>query len=68
MMYAAEMASGGMIYSHVLRVTLKGGFELEIGFIKHLHDVITNKYNPTPNLHTPDITVTTAHKSLLCLH
>jgi hypothetical protein len=37
------------------------GFGLEIGFTDHLQVVTTNNYNTIANLHTPNITVTTAH-------
>jgi hypothetical protein len=57
MMYAAELASGGMIYIlSCIRVTPDGGFGLEIGFIDHLQVITTNKCNPTANLHIPNIT------------
>jgi hypothetical protein len=36
-------------------------FELVIGLIKHLHNVTTNNYDSLTELHTPKITVTTAH-------
>jgi hypothetical protein len=45
------------------------GFILNIGFIDHLRIVTTSNYNSLTELHTPNITVTTAHtkfsKSLL---
>jgi hypothetical protein len=37
------------------------GFGLEIAFIHHLQVVTTNKYNSLTELHTQNITVTTAH-------
>jgi hypothetical protein len=37
------------------------GFRLVIGFIEHLQNVITNNYDCLTELHTPKITVTTAH-------
>jgi hypothetical protein len=41
--------------------------ELVIGFIEHLQNVTTNNYNSLTELLTPNITVTTAHISLLSL-
>jgi hypothetical protein len=40
---------------------LKTGFELVIGFIEHIQNVTTNNCDSIPELHTPKITVTTAH-------
>jgi hypothetical protein len=37
------------------------GFGLVIGFIEHLQNVTTNNYDSLTELHTPEITVTTAH-------
>jgi hypothetical protein len=37
------------------------GFGLVIGFIEHLQNVNTNNYDSLTELHTPNITVTTAH-------
>jgi hypothetical protein len=36
-------------------------FALDIGFIDHLRIVTTSDYNSLMELHTPNITVTTAH-------
>jgi hypothetical protein len=37
------------------------GFGLVIGFTEHSHNVTTNNYDSLTELHTPSITVTTAH-------
>jgi hypothetical protein len=37
------------------------GFGLYIGFIDHLQVISRNNYNSLTELHTPNITVTTAH-------
>jgi hypothetical protein len=37
------------------------GFQLLIGFIELLQNVITNNYDSLTELHIPKITVTTAH-------
>jgi hypothetical protein len=42
-------------------------FGLVIGFIGHLQDVPPNNYDSLTELHAPEITVTTAHISLLSL-
>jgi hypothetical protein len=42
-------------------VWLYMGFGLVIGFIEHLQNIITNNYDSLTELHTPKITVTTAH-------
>jgi hypothetical protein len=34
---------------------------METGFIEHLQNVTTNNYDSLTELHTPKITVTTAH-------
>jgi hypothetical protein len=38
-----------------------------MGCIEHLQNVTTNNYDSLAELHTPKVTVTTAHKSLLSL-
>jgi hypothetical protein len=38
------------------------GFVLVIGFIEHLQNITTSNYNSLTELHTPKITVTTAHR------
>jgi type IV secretory pathway TrbD component len=48
------------LYYHVIE-WLYTGFGLVIGFIGHLQNVITNNYDSLTELHTPKITVTTAH-------
>jgi hypothetical protein len=47
-------------YCHVTEWLLTG-FGLKIGFTEHLQNVNTNIYGSLTELHTPKITVTTAH-------
>jgi hypothetical protein len=43
------------------------GFGLVIAYIEHLQNITTNNYDSLTELHTPKITVTTAHiKSFQC--
>jgi hypothetical protein len=57
-------------YCHVIE-WLCTGFALVIVFIEHLKNITTNNYDSLTDVHTPKITVTTAHikfLSLLYLH
>jgi hypothetical protein len=40
---------------------LQMGFGLVIGFTEHLQNITTNNYDSLTELHTPKVTVTTAH-------
>jgi hypothetical protein len=65
--YLSEMALFNTLFKNCLNILsrdwvwLYTGFELVIGFIKHLQNVTTNKYDSLTELHTPKTTVTTAH-------